>query len=265
MINLTEFMAIICPQQKINRSSAVAWYEVIGHLDFTVACNAVIAVKHSQAFVDPSDIIREAEHAQRRHAHPSERIPAEAVTASTGRELAAAQAVPPTDEYLAAKAEMDARMRERAEQVMLSDREAERRANDWLRYKLTGKLPPELAPLGSPVPPRWVQLPGDPPELREWLVRQAQAAEGLWTAVPAGAAASACCGHALSTASGSPSTRIPTRTATRRPTGTAPGHASRASCGKAKSRTGTSAGTCRTSPHAGAPSALRPRRRCRPT
>jgi hypothetical protein len=175
MVDLIEFMAIICPAQKINRSSAVAWYEVIGHLDFAVARNAVIAVKHSQAFVDPSDIIREAEHAQRRHAHPSERTLAEAVTASTGRELPAASAVPPTPEYLAAKAEMDARMHERAEQVMLTDHQAERRANDWLRYKLTGKLPPELPPLGSPLPPRWVQLPGDPPELRSWLVRQAQA------------------------------------------------------------------------------------------
>lgn len=160
-----------CPQQKIGRVTAVAWYEVIGHLDFETARNAVIAVKHSQAFVDPSDIIREAERRERHH--PSERTPAEAIASSSLRELDAAPAVPPTPEYLAAKREMDAKMRQRAEQAMLTDREAERRANDWLSYKLSGKLPPELAPLGSEPPPRYAELPGDPPELRSWLRRQA--------------------------------------------------------------------------------------------
>lgn len=153
------------------------WHDIIGHLDFDAARNAVIAVKHSKVFVDPSDIIREAERAKTRAIgddpakHPSARTAAEAIAASSVRELDAAPAVPPTPEYLAAKREMDEKLRLRAEQVQAVDREAERRASAWLEYKLSGKLPPQL-PLSGPPSPRWTPLPGDPPELREWLARQ---------------------------------------------------------------------------------------------
>lgn len=102
MVELTEFIAIACPQQKINRATAVVWYEIIGDLDFAAARNAVIAVKHSQAFVDTSDIIREAENARQRHAHPSARTVREAIEASTGRELDTGGG-PPNAEYQAAK------------------------------------------------------------------------------------------------------------------------------------------------------------------
>ena len=175
MVDLTEFIAIICPQQKINRATAIAWYEIIGNLDFDAARNAVIAVKHSQAFVDPSDIIRQVEHAERRHAHPSERTVAEALGQSTVPAIGAGR-TDPTPEYLAAKAEWDRKQRERAEQTALTDHVASRRAQDWINYKLSGQHP--MPPLAGPASPRWVQLPGDPPELRQWLARQpAEAAQ----------------------------------------------------------------------------------------
>lgn len=173
-MDLTEFIAIACPQQKINRLTAVPWFDIIGHLDFETARNAVIAVKHSQAFVDPSDIIREADRATRRHAHPSERTAAEAIAASSLRELPAAGAVPPTAEYLAARAELDAKMRQRAEQAMITDRQTAARAQDWINYQLSGKLPPDV-PFSSEPAPQWRQLPGDPPELRAWLARKVRA------------------------------------------------------------------------------------------
>lgn len=168
----------VFPQQPIDATTYETWHLVIGHLDFTVAQAAVIAIAHSEKFCSAADIIAEAERASRRHAHPSERTPAEAIAAASRRELTAAPASPPNAAYLAAKDQMLAKWRERDEQALLHDHQAERRANAWLEYKLTGKLPPQLPPLGSPVPPRWTQLPGDPPELREWLIRQA-AAENL--------------------------------------------------------------------------------------
>jgi hypothetical protein len=169
----------VFPQQPVDPTTYETWHLVIGELDFAAAQAAVIAVAHSQKFCAAADIIAEAERASRRHAHPSERTVAEALAASALRELPAAGAVPPTPGYLAAKRDFDRKMAERAEQARAVDRETERRANAWLRYKLTGKLPPELPQLSDPPPPRWVQLPGDPPELREWLTRQAQAEQAL--------------------------------------------------------------------------------------
>jgi hypothetical protein len=171
MTQLTEFIAIACPQQKINRATAVAWFEIIGDLDFGAARNAVIAVKHSQAFVDPSDIIREVEHSSRRHAHPSERTVAEALGQPAVPAIGAAR-TDPTPEYLAAKADMDRRQRERDQSLYLASREAQRRAQDWINYKLGGRFPAQAEFTGEPAP-QWRQLPGDPPELRAWLARQA--------------------------------------------------------------------------------------------
>lgn len=164
----------VFPQQPIDPTSYETWHLVIGDLDFTVAKAAVIATAHSEKFCSAADIIAEAGRARRRHAHPSERTAAEAIAASSLRELPAAPRTDPTPEYLAAKRDMDAKFRQRAEQVMFADREAGRRASAWLEYKLSGRLPPQL-PLSGPPHPRWVQLPGDPPELRAWLTRQAQA------------------------------------------------------------------------------------------
>ena len=176
MVDLTEFIAIACPQQKINRATAVAWFEIIGHLDFAEARNAVIAVKHSKAFVDTSDIIAEADRASRRHAHPSERTVAEALGRSDVPAIGAGR-TDPTPEYLAAKADMDRRQRERDQSLYLASREAQRRAQDWINFKLSGKFPPQAEFTGEPAP-QWRQLPADPPELRAWLVRQAMQETG---------------------------------------------------------------------------------------
>lgn len=162
----------VFPQQPIDPTTYETWHLVIGELDFAIAQAAVIAIAHSEKFCSAADIIAEAGRAQRRHAHPSERTAAEAIAASSLRELPAAQAVPPTAAYLTAKRDFEQKMQLRTEQARAADREAERRASAWLEYKLSGKLPPQL-PLSGPPSPRWVQLPGDPPELRAWLARQA--------------------------------------------------------------------------------------------
>lgn len=162
----------VFPQQPIDATTYETWHLVIGDLEFTAAQAAVIAIAHSEKFCSAADIIAEAARASRRHAHPSERTVAEAIAAASARELAAAP-VPPTPEYLAAKRDMEEKFRLRTEQLQAVDREAERRANAWLRWKLDGTLPPELPELGSPPPPRYAELPDDPPGLRAWLRRQA--------------------------------------------------------------------------------------------
>ena len=159
----------VFPQQPIDPTTYDTWHLVIGELDYTAAQAAVIAIAHSEKFCSAADIIREAGRAASRK--PYERTAAEAIAAASLRELPAAGAVPPTPEYLAARRDMDERLRLRAEQVQAVDREAERRATAWLEYKLSGTLPPQL-PLSGPPHPRWTPLPGDPPELREWLARQ---------------------------------------------------------------------------------------------
>lgn len=116
MINLVEFIAIVCPQQKINRASAVAWYEIVGDLEFGAARNAVIAVKHSQPFVDPSDIVREAR--RRVTSRPYERTPAEAIAESSLRELPATLAAPPNAEYRQAKQDLLVKMATRDSAAM---------------------------------------------------------------------------------------------------------------------------------------------------
>lgn len=165
----------VFPQQPIDSATYEMWHLVIGHLDYTAAQAAVIAVAHSQKFCAASDIIAEADRAARRHAHPSERTVAEALGQSTVPAIGAAR-TEPTPEYVAAKDQMEAKFRDRAEQVMFSDRAASRRAELWLEYKLSGKLPPALPLSGEPLP-QWQPLPGDPPELRAWLARQSAEAE----------------------------------------------------------------------------------------
>jgi hypothetical protein len=96
----------IFPQQPIDKTTYETWHLVIGHLDYTVAQAAVIAIAHSERFCAAADIIREADRAQRRHAHPSERTVAEAVAASSLRELDAGPFPPPSEDYRRAKQEM---------------------------------------------------------------------------------------------------------------------------------------------------------------
>lgn len=120
MIDLVQFISVICPQQKIDRATAIPWYEVIGDLDFGDARNAVIAVKHYQAFVDTSDIIREVKRAA--SAKPYERTVRQALEESNLRQLEPA-AAPPHRNYLGAKATFDARMRDEAVRAFAAERE----------------------------------------------------------------------------------------------------------------------------------------------
>jgi hypothetical protein len=159
----------VFPQQPIDGTTYETWHLVIGHLDFTVAQAAVIAIAHSEKFCAAADIIAEAERAAKRNSRPYDRTCAEAVEASTMRALGSAS-TGPTAEYTAAKDQLDARMRERAQAAAITGYAAARRAEDWIRHKLSGQRP--MLPLSGPASPRWTPLPGDPPELQEWLARQ---------------------------------------------------------------------------------------------
>lgn len=96
----------VFPQQPLDSTTYETWHLVIGHLDFAVAQAAVIAIAHSERFCAAADIIAEAERAQRRHAHPSERTVREAIEASTMRELDAGPNTPPNEDYRRAKQAM---------------------------------------------------------------------------------------------------------------------------------------------------------------
>jgi len=172
---IVRYVKSLCPQQAIDDFTYDAWHDVIGSLDFDAARNAVIAVVHSQRFVAPSDIIREAGRAAK--AHPSDRTVGEALAAANRRELDAVPAGPPNAEYLAAKASMDERMKARDKAAYLADHAAERKAAAWLNGAIKGRQPMD-EPLAAPASPRWQQLPGDPPELRAWLARQPAEAPG---------------------------------------------------------------------------------------
>lgn len=172
---IVRYVKALCPQQAIDDFTYDAWHDVIGHLTFEAARNAVIAVIHSQPFVAPSDIIREAFRAAK--AHPSDRSVGEALESANRRELDPAGAAPPNAEYLAAKAVMIERMKARDEAAYLADHAAERKAAAHLSHAVSGKQATEW-PLAAPAAPRWVQLPGDPPELRAWLARQPPDADG---------------------------------------------------------------------------------------
>lgn len=169
------YLKAVFPQQAFDEYTSDAWHDVIGHLDLADARHAAVSVAWRQPFVSPSEIIAEAERKQR--SHPYTRTAAEAIGQSNLRELTAA-AVPPTDEYRTALAEMKQKQRERNESLYITDRVTARRAQDWIDYKLTGKLPPNLPELGGPVPSRFVILPDDPPELVMHLRGQAAASNG---------------------------------------------------------------------------------------
>jgi hypothetical protein len=59
MTDLVEFVTYACPQQKIGKMTTVAWFEIIGHLEFKDAFEAVKAVGRRQPFIAPSEIIGE--------------------------------------------------------------------------------------------------------------------------------------------------------------------------------------------------------------
>jgi hypothetical protein len=173
-VQLVAYISEACPQQAMGEFTPDVWHDFLGHLSLDNARHAAMSVIWRQPFVSPSEIIAEAE--RKRREHPSSRTVAEAIGQSSLRQLTAAPASPPTDEYKSARAEMEAKQRERNEALYVADRTTARRAQDWIDYKLSGKLPPNTPPLGGPVPSQFVILPDDPPELVMHLRRQAAAA-----------------------------------------------------------------------------------------
>jgi hypothetical protein len=98
-VQIVRLIRALCPAQHIDEYSADAWHEVIGDLDFRAARDAVIAVKHGQPFVDPSDIVRRVRGGRR----PDGRTVAEALAQSNERAAITAGNAPVNAEYLAAK------------------------------------------------------------------------------------------------------------------------------------------------------------------
>lgn len=118
-VALVRFIKAVSPAQAIDEWTPNFWHDIIGRLEFEEARNAVIAVKHSQPFVDPSDIIREVERVKTRviggdpARHPSARPVREAIAASTMRDDAAGPLTPPNKEYRQAKKELLERLKAR--------------------------------------------------------------------------------------------------------------------------------------------------------
>jgi hypothetical protein len=168
MVDLIQFITVICPQQKIDRATAIAWYEVIGDLPFADARAAVISVKHSQAFVDVSDITREVHRARQ---HPSGKSLAEALAAANYPELPPAEPTPASEEFRTALAELIERAQERDHVAFTAGPDAQAKAAAWIDGAITGVQPVEYPLSGEPAA-QWAALPGDPPELRMWLARK---------------------------------------------------------------------------------------------
>jgi hypothetical protein len=59
MVDLTEYIAAICPQQKISSVTALAWHDILGNLGKDECRKAAAAIASRQPFVAPSEIIRE--------------------------------------------------------------------------------------------------------------------------------------------------------------------------------------------------------------
>lgn len=166
-------MHALCPQQAIDRKTPIAWHPVVKDLDFHAAQAAVISLKHSQKFIDPSDIVQQCSRSA--SSHPSSRTVAEALEFANRRELDPAGGTPATQEFLAAKAVMLERMAERDRAAFAAGPEAQAKAQAWIDGAIRGRQPVD-EPLGvqpgdAPVS-RWTILPDDPPELRRWLRRK---------------------------------------------------------------------------------------------
>lgn len=59
MVDLTEYIGLLCPQQKIAKLTPLAWHDILGHLDFTECRSACAVIAARQPFIAPSEIIAE--------------------------------------------------------------------------------------------------------------------------------------------------------------------------------------------------------------
>lgn len=106
-VQIVRFIRALCPQQRIDEYTPDAWHEVIGHLEFDAARAAVIAVKHSRAFIDPSDIIAEIRRAKT--IRPRERTVRQALEESALRGITSG-AAPPNAGYAAVRDQIGERV-----------------------------------------------------------------------------------------------------------------------------------------------------------
>ena len=75
-IRLCRYVAAACPQQKFDDYTPNVWADILEDVDLTLdeGRRAVVAIKHRQPFVDPSEIIAEA-HSTRARRIEDEKIP----------------------------------------------------------------------------------------------------------------------------------------------------------------------------------------------
>lgn len=143
-------------QRTVGEADITAWGTALHGTRFAAARDAIIAHYREQTRrVMPADI--------RQHIRLNSR--SDAVPFA---ELESGISDEPNAEYLSARADMIAAMKARDAAAMNPADEATSRTAAWLRSHLRPGKPPGPA-ADVPAADRWIELPGDPPELRSWL------------------------------------------------------------------------------------------------
>jgi hypothetical protein len=144
-------------QRTVGNADIAAWTLALGELDFDRARDAVVAHYREQTRrIMPADV--------RQHARSAPHPPPFA-------ELSAASPEPPNQEYLRARDQMIEATKARDTRAMApaASRNAGDRAAAWLSTHIGPGQPPGPALDAISLPSRWLELPGDPPELRREL------------------------------------------------------------------------------------------------
>lgn len=143
-------------QRTVGNSDIAAWTLALGDLDFDRARDAVVAHYREQTRrIMPADVRQQLRSAP----HPP-----------PFAELAAASPEPPNQAYLRARDQMIEATRARDTRAMApATAGRDDRAAAWLSAHVTPGQPPGPALDAINLPSRWLELPGDPPELRREL------------------------------------------------------------------------------------------------
>ena len=149
-------------QRTVGEADVTAWEAALADADFAAARSAIISHYREQTSrVMPADIRRHIRQNRRPDAIPFAELPAGAPDE-------------PNQEYLAARAEMTARMAARDAEAMALQPESGERAAAWLSSHV-GPGKPSVPAFDVPPLPQYAELPGDPPELRHWLAARRRA------------------------------------------------------------------------------------------
>jgi hypothetical protein len=151
-------------QRTVGETDVVAWSAVLGKSGFAAARQAVISHYGEQVRrVMPADI--------RQHIRMNSRPDSVPFA-----ELPAASPDEPNEAYLKAREDMVSAMAARDSLAMAANADAGERAAAWLDAHLKpGK--PAGPPMTVSAADRWMELPGDPPEVRSFLAAQRRAAK----------------------------------------------------------------------------------------